>query len=129
MVSFIHHDQHRGQNHHFFLLEFVSKINRRPCFSIILKFLSSSCKQHYSSYDHKGGVSEVAPPPSFSHHVQALDCCRWMRSLCDKESLHSRTCVVLAVPMRCQFGPARFFHVCVAPRVASDADFLGAFKR
>ena len=22
-------------------------------------------KQHYSSYDHKGGVSEVAPPPSF----------------------------------------------------------------
>ncbi len=31
-------------------------------------------------------------------------------------SLHSRACVVLAVPMRCQFGPARLFHVCVAPR-------------
>jgi hypothetical protein len=31
--------------------------------------------------------------------------------------------------MRSQFGPAWFLHVRVAPRVASDADFEGAFKR
>ena len=65
----IHHDQHRGgQKSSFFWLEkFVSKI-RRPCFSIILKFLYSSFKQRYSPYDHKGGVSEVAT----RHHLAIM---------------------------------------------------------
>jgi hypothetical protein len=91
--------------------------NRHPCFSIILKFLYSSFKQHYSPYDHKGrrcvrGCTAINYPSRLS------SCCM-MSSLimrrCDMMvPLHSRACVVFAVPMRCQFGPAWFFSMCNA---------------
>jgi hypothetical protein len=66
----IHHDQHRAWAKSSFFVGVCLK-NCRPCCSNISKFLKSSCEQHYSSYDHKGGMSEVVPP-SFSHNVQAV---------------------------------------------------------